>query len=64
MELVLNSDEQQLLMELLERRHRELQTEITHTDHREFKASLRQREKVIESLLGRLRAVSEVEVRH
>jgi hypothetical protein len=64
MELVLNRDEQQLLMELLERRHRELQTEIPHTDHREFKASLRQRENVIESLLGRLRAVSEIEARH
>jgi len=55
MELLLSADEQQLLYEILDRRLRELQNEISHTDHREFRAVLRSNEKRIESLLGRLR---------
>jgi len=55
MELLLSAGEQQFLHEILERRLRELQNEISHTDHREFKAVLRGNEKSIESLLDRLR---------
>lgn len=55
MELVLIGEDQELLVEILERRLRELQKEISHTDHREFKELLRGREKRIESMLGRLR---------
>lgn len=55
MELVLTTEDRELLSEILERRLRELQKEIMHTDHREFKALLRGKEKRIESMLGRLR---------
>ena len=37
MELTLSSEEQQLLLQILEQRHRELLKEISHTDHHQFK---------------------------
>lgn len=55
MELLLSTEEQELLHEVLEHRLRGLQNEILHTDHRDFKAALRGDEKRIESLLSRLR---------
>jgi hypothetical protein len=55
MELHLTAEERELLISILERRHRELQKEIPHTDHRDFKQTLRQNENTIESLLNRLR---------
>jgi hypothetical protein len=55
MELLLSAEEQELVIESLEQRHRELQKEISHTDHREFKQTLRKNEKMIESVLNRLR---------
>jgi hypothetical protein len=55
MELELNAEEQELLIQILEQRHLELQKEIPHTDHREFKQVLRKNEKLIESMLNRLR---------
>jgi len=55
MELQLSIDEQELLLGILEQRHRELQKEISHTDHHEFKLVLRKNEKLIESILNRLR---------
>jgi hypothetical protein len=57
MELALTIEDRELLSEILERRPRELQKEIAHTDHRDFKALLRGNEKRIESMLGRLRMV-------
>ncbi len=54
MELVLTAEDRELLSELLERRLCELQKEISHTDHREFKELLRGKEKRIESLLSGL----------
>jgi hypothetical protein len=55
MELALTTEEQELLLNILERRHGELQKEISHTDHHEFKMVLRKNEKLLESLLNRLR---------
>lgn len=55
MELVLTAEDRELLSEILERRLRELQKEITHTDHRDFRVLLRGNEKRIESMLDRLR---------
>jgi len=55
MELPLTAEEQELLLQLLEQRHVELQKEISHTDHREFKQTLRKHEKLIESMLTKLR---------
>ena len=58
MELTLSAQEQQLLEAILEARYRVLQKEIAHTDHREFKQTLREHEKLIESLLARLRTAT------
>ena len=57
MELALTIEDRELLSEILERRLRELQKEIAHTVHRDFKALLRGNKKRIESMLGRLRMV-------
>ena len=58
MELTLNNEEQELLLSILEQRHRELLKEITHTDHREFKQGLRKNERLLDSLLSRLRGAA------
>ena len=55
MDLSLNAEERELLLQVLEQRHLELQKEISHTDHRDFKQTLRRNEGLIESILGRLR---------
>ena len=57
MELMLSPEERQFLLEVLEQRHRELLKEIWHTDHREFKETLRKNESLLESVLNRLRDV-------
>jgi hypothetical protein len=57
MELTLTVEERELVLEILGQRHRELQREITHTDHREFKLALRNKEKVLESVVSRLRVM-------
>ena len=58
MELSLSEQERTLLEDILETRYRGLQREISHTDHREFKQTLRDNEKVIESILDRVRTTS------
>jgi hypothetical protein len=63
MELTLTSEELELLVRILEQHHRELLNEIWHTQHREFKLTLRKDEKVLESLLARLREVPVHQVR-
>ena len=61
MELTLNAEERDLLVVILEQRHRELLKEIAHTDHRDFKQGLRNNERLLESLLGRLRGAVTVQ---
>jgi hypothetical protein len=63
MELILSTEEHQLLFEMLEQRHRELLKEISHTDHHEFKQALRKNEKLLESILSRLRGAPVQELR-
>jgi hypothetical protein len=63
MELILSTEEHQLLLDILEQRHRELLKEISHTDHHEFKHALRKNEKLLESILSRLRGASVQELR-
>ena len=58
MELTLSAQEHQLLETVLEARYRVLQKEIAHTDHREFKQTLRDNEKIIESILTRIRTAA------
>jgi hypothetical protein len=63
MELILNTEEQELLLSILEQRHRELLKEIAHTDHHEFKHGLRKNEKLLDSMLCRLRGAVDQELR-
>ena len=58
MELILSTEEERLLEDILEERYLILQREIARTDHREFKQILRAKEKLIESILSRLRAAA------
>ena len=57
------TEEQQLLLDILEQRHRELLKEISHTDHHQFKEALRKNEKLLESVLSRLRGTPIQELR-
>ena len=63
MDLILDRDEQELLLSILEHRHRDLLKEISHTDHYEFKQTLRKHEKLLESVLRRLRGAPVQELR-
>lgn len=58
MESTLNTEEQKLLLSIIDRRHQELLNEIVHTDNREFKQELRKDEKLLESVLSRVRAAA------
>lgn len=63
MELTLSVEEQELLLNILEERHRELLKEIWHTDNHEFKKLLRRNEELLESLVCRLKETAVQEVR-
>ena len=54
MEITFTDEELQLLLEILEEQHRELLHEISRTDHHEFKMLLRNKEKVLECMQGKL----------
>lgn len=62
MELTLTEEEREFLLGIVDQRYREIQIEISHTDHHEFKVLLRRHEDLLESILGRLRAASLQEV--
>lgn len=57
MELTLTPRERELLLRILEQHHQGLLKEIWHTDHREFRLALREDEKLLDSLVNRLRGV-------
>jgi len=63
MELLLTTEERELLLTILEKRHQEMLKEIAHTDHREFKQGLRRNERLLDSMLCRLRAPAVQELR-
>ena len=54
MELHLSAEQRDLLLEILEERHRELLWEMAHTDHHHFKQVLRSKERVVESMLEKV----------
>jgi len=54
MELSLNSEEVELIFQLLVERHRELLREISRTHRHQFKLVLHQREEVLAAVLDRL----------
>jgi hypothetical protein len=55
MGLTLTDEEEELLVNILEQRRREILKEISHTDHYEFKEILRKNDGLIESILTHLR---------
>lgn len=55
MPVELSSEERELLVGLLERELGEIRTEIRHTQSHDYKDSLKQREKRLQDLLGRLK---------
>ncbi|HET7209834.1 MAG TPA: hypothetical protein VFI95_24900 [Terriglobales bacterium] len=57
MEFALTSDERELVLEILEERHRELLREISRANHHQFKIALRRNEKLLESVTAKLRAL-------
>jgi hypothetical protein len=57
MELTLTSAERELLLEILKEHHRELFREIAGTDHREFKAVLKNKETLLASVINKLEMV-------
>jgi len=62
MELALTSDERELLMEVLEEHHREFLWEISRTKHHEFKLALKDKEKLLVSVIDKLRASRSAEL--
>ena len=58
MELTLSAEEQAFLSNILEQRYRELLNEIAHTDRREFKKGLLKDERLLDSLVSRLRGTA------
>jgi hypothetical protein len=57
-ELMLNEEERELVLDILEERHRTLLVEISHTDHHHFKIVLRKKAEMLESVLSRLIALA------
>lgn len=46
--------ELQFLIDILEEHRHQLQVEIIHTDHKEFKTRLREKEKMLDALMNKL----------
>jgi|KBSMisStandDraft_5_1062788.scaffolds.fasta_scaffold538559_1 hypothetical protein len=59
MEFTINTEERELLLELLEERHREMLRELSRTKHLEFKQALRRKERLLESVIIRLRSLQQ-----
>ena len=64
MELMLSSAERELLMEVLEERHRGLLQEISRARHHEFKSALKNKEKLLESMVNKLKVTQPGELTH
>ena len=60
-QLVLSGPEIELILEVLESEQKELLIEIRHTDHAGFRAGLKQRLTVVESLIHQAEALAHAE---
>ncbi|HTS59110.1 MAG TPA: hypothetical protein VMH03_16315 [Terriglobales bacterium] len=58
MELTLRSEEAELLLEVLDEHHRQFIREIARARHHEFKCALKSKEKMIESIVDKLKAAA------
>lgn len=56
MNISLTPEERELLVDVLEERHRELRGEISRTTHNEFKSALKEKEKRLQSVISKLYA--------
>jgi hypothetical protein len=54
MNLLLNSEEEELVRELLTEKQRVLLGEISRAEHHDFRRSLQEKERLLESLLTKL----------
>ena len=54
MEISLTAEERKLLIDVLEERHRELLREISRATHNQFKLALKENEKLLQSVIGKL----------
>lgn len=52
----LSDEERELLMQVLERRERDMEVEILHTDHVEFRKLLKLRMKLLHGLMAKVAA--------
>ena len=50
----MSASEKELLLEILEQHHRELLLEIARTKHHEFKDVLKTKERLLETIIGKL----------
>lgn len=57
MQVDFSFEERELLLETLQEHQRELLRERAHTDHREFRTSLREKVRTLERVLDKLVAV-------
>jgi hypothetical protein len=56
MELHLTDEERELLLEILQERHKNLIHEIARTDHHDFRHELQHRCRKLEGILGKVQA--------
>jgi len=62
MELTLTCDEEELMREVLEEHHRQLIREIARARHHEFKSALKDKERMIETVVAKLKAAHHEEL--
>jgi len=60
-QLALSDPQLSLIVELLEREHKELLVEIRHTDNAVFRAGLKERLAMVETLVNEAKALMHVE---
>ena len=55
--LEMNDEEVKLLLNVLERYHSHLEVEVKRTDRREFREALKEREKKLSDLVGKVKTL-------
>jgi hypothetical protein len=58
MDISFTLEERELLMDVLEERHRELLREISRATHNEFKMGLKKNERLLQSVINKLHAAT------
>jgi hypothetical protein len=58
MNISFTNEERELLLEILEERHRELLREISRATHNEFKLALKKNETLLRSIIDKLQAAA------